>query len=70
MIGDPVNEASRLTEVAKTHPSRVLASGATVSAAGPQGRMWTVVDTRVLRGRHRPTSVFAPNDDTEPGPPP
>ncbi|MDQ2729619.1 MAG: adenylate/guanylate cyclase domain-containing protein [Actinomycetota bacterium] len=70
VIGDPVNEAARLTEVAKAHPSRVLASGATVSAAGSEGRMWTVVDTRVLRGRSRPTSVFAPTDDDGAGPPP
>ncbi|MDQ2726458.1 MAG: HAMP domain-containing protein [Actinomycetota bacterium] len=70
VIGDPVNEASRLTEMAKTHPSRVLASGATVSAAGAEGRMWNVVDTRVLRGRSRPTSIFAPRDDEGAGPPP
>lgn len=70
VIGDPVNEASRLTEMAKTHPSRVLASGATVSAAGAEGRRWSVVDTRVLRGRSRPTSVFSPKDDAGAGPPP
>ncbi|MDQ2725315.1 MAG: HAMP domain-containing protein [Actinomycetota bacterium] len=70
VIGDPVNEASRLTEMAKTHPSRVLASGATVSAAGAEGRRWSVVDTRVLRGRSRPTSVFAPKDDAGVGPQP
>ncbi|MDQ6782437.1 MAG: adenylate/guanylate cyclase domain-containing protein [Actinomycetota bacterium] len=62
VIGDPVNEASRLTELAKAHHSRVLASGSTVSAAGAEGRGWEVVDTRVLRGRSRPTSVFAPKD--------
>ncbi|MDQ6837706.1 MAG: adenylate/guanylate cyclase domain-containing protein, partial [Actinomycetota bacterium] len=70
VIGDPVNEAARLTDLAKAHPSRVLASGATVSAAGPEGRMWQVVDTRVLRGRSRPTSVFTPTGDARAAPPP
>ncbi len=62
VIGDPVNEASRLTELAKSHPARVLASGATVSKAGAEGRHWRVVDTKVLRGRSRPTSIFSPAD--------
>lgn len=60
VIGDPVNEAARLTDLAKVHPGRVLASGATVSVAGPEGRRWGVVDTTVLRGRSRPTTIFAP----------
>lgn len=60
VIGDPVNEAARLVDRAKAHPQRVLASGATVSMAGVEGRDWTVVDTTVLRGRRRPTSIFAP----------
>jgi adenylate cyclase len=62
VIGDPVNEAARLTELAKAHPSRVLASSTTVSAAGPEGQRWSVVGARVLRGRSRPTAVFAPED--------
>src|SRR5215207_7510768 len=33
VIGDPVNEAARLTELAKDHPGRVVASEVTVSAA-------------------------------------
>ena len=33
VIGDPVNEAARLTELAKTRPERVLASAAALGAA-------------------------------------
>ena len=32
MIGDPVNEAARLCELAKSGPSGVLASGAALAA--------------------------------------
>ena len=35
VIGDPVNEAARLTELAKDHPGRAVASEATVLAAAP-----------------------------------
>lgn len=67
VIGDPVNEAARLTELAKLHSARVLASGATVSQAGAEGRHWQVIDTKVLRGRSRPTSIFAPTTTRAPG---
>lgn len=63
VIGDPVNEASRLTEQAKTHPGRVLASGTTVSAAGVEREQWVKVETTVLRGRRRPTTIFAPTEE-------
>ena len=60
VIGDPVNEAARLTESAKGHPGHVLASSATVGAAGPEARNWTEAGTFELRGRTRPTVAFAP----------
>ena len=59
VIGDPVNEAARLTELAKSTPERVLASGGTVTGAGVSG--WHVVDRRTLRGRAHPTDVWAPD---------
>ncbi|MBA2624662.1 MAG: adenylate/guanylate cyclase domain-containing protein, partial [Acidimicrobiia bacterium] len=34
VIGDPVNEAARLTELAKSRDSRLLASAAAIAAAG------------------------------------
>lgn len=61
VIGDPVNEAARLTELAKGEPSRVLASGSAVRAAreAEAGR-WRDGDERTLRGRSAPTRLFSP----------
>jgi adenylate cyclase len=60
VIGDPVNEASRLSEVAKQLPTRVAASGAVVTASGAEAARWEHVDDIVLRGRSEPTAVFEP----------
>ena len=61
VIGDPVNEAARLTELAKDVPGRVLASGAAVEAArGAEAARWVPVDQLVLRGRRTPTVLHAP----------
>ena len=53
VIGDPVNEAARLTEQAKAHPARVLASEAVSDAAGPTRPRRGPVGTVDLRGRKR-----------------
>jgi adenylate cyclase len=58
VIGDPVNEAARLTEAAKTRSERVLASGPTVAGAGLDG--WREVGEETLRGRGTPTVLYAP----------
>jgi adenylate cyclase len=61
VIGDPVNEAARLTELAKTRPSRLLASEDIVRRAGEcEARYWEVGEPVVLRGRSAPTLVAAP----------
>jgi len=60
VIGDPVNEAARLTEEAKQHPAHVLASEATVRAAGDEIAQWVPVGTFELRGRSTPTVAYAP----------
>lgn len=61
VIGDPVNEAARLTELAKRAPGRVLASGSAVGAAGEaEAGRWRDGDERTLRGRSEPTRLFAP----------
>lgn len=57
VIGDPVNEAARLTELAKDLPCRVLASEATVAAAGAEGRHWRLGDSVTVRGRTQPTRL-------------
>ena len=59
VIGDPVNEAARLTELAKTTPGGVLASGPTVRGAGAAGEEWRRVGTKALRGRSTPTELYA-----------
>jgi adenylate cyclase len=59
VIGDPVNEAARLTDLAKEHPGRVMASEPTVLAADPGEREHWQRDREVeLRGRDEPTSTW------------
>jgi adenylate cyclase len=61
VIGDPVNEAARLTELAKERSPMVLASADAVEAAGPAERgRWHVEDEVHLRGRASPTRLAAP----------
>ena len=61
VIGDPVNEASRLTELAKQHDGRVLASEAALSrAAEDEAASGPSAPTETLRGRATPTRLAAP----------
>ena len=58
VIGDPVNEAARLTDLAKSTPERLLASDAALERAAPRERMrWRTGESVELRGRSRPTVV-------------
>lgn len=58
VIGDPVNEAARLTELAKDAPGRVLASSAILDQANEGEREeWELDGSVELRGRKRPTQV-------------
>jgi class 3 adenylate cyclase len=69
VIGDAVNEAARLTQLAKRKPSRVLASEAIVSRAGVrEAERWSVGESVLLRGRPRPTRVAVPGWDGPPIP--
>ena len=64
VIGDAVNEASRLTDLAKACPSRVLASEETVLAASDDERShWTKTDAVTLRGRDTPTQTYTTGPD-------
>jgi adenylate cyclase len=59
VIGDPVNEAARLTELAKEHPGRAVASESTVRAAGGGEAEHWVRDADVeLRGRGETTATW------------
>ena len=61
VIGDPVNEAARLCELAKRRPERLLASAAVVQRAGPEeARLWEIREEVVLRGRDRATGLATP----------
>ena len=63
VIGDPVNEASRLTELAKLRPTRVLASSSAVYFADEEEqRHWTLGEDVQLRGRRRTTHLAWPVD--------
>jgi adenylate cyclase len=60
VIGDPVNEASRLTDEAKYRHTRVLASERTLQRCGAEAANWGHSGTIPLRGRARPTVAFEP----------
>jgi adenylate cyclase len=61
VIGDPVNQAARLTELAKGRPERVLASAEALEDAGrEEAERWRVCEELTLRGRSRPTAVAVP----------
>ena len=60
VIGDPVNEAARLTDEAKHRLGRVLAGEEAVGRADGEARNWTVADELQLRGRSEPTLVYEP----------
>jgi class 3 adenylate cyclase len=50
IIGQPVNEAARLSDAAKKRPCRVLASAAAVAASGDEAHEWRDAGTLELRG--------------------
>jgi adenylate cyclase len=61
VIGDPVNEAARLAELAKGRSDRVLASAAALTrSAGAESAAWRVTDSAILRGRGVATEVAQP----------
>ena len=61
VIGDPVNEAARLTEAAKARGTRVLAASRTVArATSPECDAWVAADPMALRGRPEPTPTSEP----------
>ncbi|MCW2512556.1 MAG: family 3 adenylate cyclase [Mycobacterium sp.] len=61
VIGDPVNEAARLTELAKLEEGHVLASAIAVSGAlDAEALCWDVGEIVELRGRSAPTQLARP----------
>ncbi len=61
VIGDAVNAAARLTELAKDTPGRVLTNVATLKTANEaEQARWTQMKSIELRGRHRMTQLARP----------
>ncbi|MGO4255403.1 adenylate/guanylate cyclase domain-containing protein [Marmoricola sp. RAF53] len=61
VIGDPVNEAARLTEQAKQRPERVVASERILGRAHVAERdRWRLLDPVLLRGRLETTTLAVP----------
>jgi adenylate cyclase len=61
VIGEPVNEAARLCELAKSTPTHLLALSDTVQNASESERShWTFGDTVMLRGHDEPTRLALP----------
>lgn len=66
VIGDPVNEASRLTELAKERPGRVLTSGSALYFADPEEQAhWESGEEVQLRGRRRKTVLAWPTSGAD-----
>lgn len=61
VIGEPVNEAARLCELAKTLPRPLLTTAKTVYAADlDEQAQWVMGDSIVLRGYEQPTVLAGP----------
>jgi len=61
VVGDAVNTAARLTELAKDVDGRLLATGATVAAAeGDEASYWQESGSTTLRGRSEETTLSTP----------
>ena len=59
VIGDAVNVAARLTDLAKKCPTRVLTTAETVQqASADEQARWRAADTVQLRGRNEPTRMY------------
>ena len=61
VIGEPVNEAARLCEHAKSVPGQLVASSDTLrGATETESTHWTLADTVTLRGLDEPTRLALP----------
>ncbi|MGU3293180.1 adenylate/guanylate cyclase domain-containing protein [Williamsia sp. M5A3_1d] len=61
VIGDPVNEAARLSDLAKSEESRTIASSDALDAASvDETQHWSHSQPVLLRGRNAPTRIATP----------
>jgi adenylate cyclase len=62
VIGDAVNEAARLADLAKTSDRRILCSSAAIERADTDEQAhWVAKGSEVLRGRSEATEISAPD---------
>jgi adenylate cyclase len=61
IIGDPVNEAARLSDLAKQRSGRVLSSEAALRRAGEEeSSAWSLGESTFLAGRAERTGLALP----------
>ncbi len=60
VIGDPVNEAARLTGHAKAVPAKVVANAGLLEGAGTEAENWQMLEPITVRGRPEPTKICTP----------
>jgi adenylate cyclase len=60
VIGRPVNESARLTELAKDRPARLLASAEAIARSGAEAANWRAAGSVVLRGFAAAVDVYEP----------
>ena len=61
VIGDPVNEAARLADLAKASDRRILCAAAALDRADTaERRHWAALGSTVLRGRSEATDISTP----------
>jgi adenylate cyclase len=68
IIGGPVNEAARLSDLAKGRSGRVVASLASMQRAGDEGSHWGLLGSVGLRGLSSPTTIYEPLPMIQPVP--
>ena len=66
IIGGPVNEAARLTDLAKGRPGRVVASLTSMQRAGDEASHWSALGSVALRGHSAPTDICEPVGASQP----
>jgi adenylate cyclase len=64
VIGRPVNEAARLSDAAKSTPTRLLATARMITSAGEEATNWCSRGAITLRGIETPVEVVAPKPDS------
>jgi adenylate cyclase len=68
VIGEPVNEAARLCDLAKSYPGRLLATADTLQRASEsECARWSLGETVTLRGHDQPTQLALPAAAVQPG---